>query len=75
LCGLLEQAVRHLESSDLRSASAKLERACNRAASLWGADESPGLAGSRTPQMRRADAGPASGGSETARRLPRARET
>ena len=38
LCGLLEQAIRHLEGSDFRSASAKLERACDRAASLRGAN-------------------------------------
>jgi hypothetical protein len=45
LSGLLEQAIRHrhLESSDFCSAGAKLERACNTAASLWEADQSPGL--------------------------------
>ena len=36
LCDLLEQAIQHLEGSDLRSASAKLQRACERAASLRG---------------------------------------
>ncbi len=38
LRGLLAQAIRHLESSDLLSASADLQRACERAASLWGRD-------------------------------------
>ena len=75
LQGLLEKAIRHLESSDLRSASAELERACNRVASLWSADESPGLVGSRTPHIRHVDAGPESGGSSSARRRTRARET
>lgn len=42
LHGLLEQAIRDLEGSDFRSASAKLERACDRAASLWDGDEPPG---------------------------------
>lgn len=68
LYGLLEQAIRHLESSDFRSASAKLERACNRAASLWDADELPGPAGSRTSQVRHPNAGPVSGGPETPQR-------
>ena len=68
LYGLLEQAIRHLESSDFRSASAKLETACKRAASLWDADGSPGLAGSGTPQVRHAYVGPVSGGLETAPR-------
>ena len=40
LCGLLEQAIRHLEGSDFRSASAKLERACEEAASLRGTNGS-----------------------------------
>jgi hypothetical protein len=44
LYGLLEQAIRHLESSDFRGASAKLESACNKAASLWDAGEAPRLA-------------------------------
>lgn len=68
LYGLLEQAIRHLENSDFHSASAKLERACNRAASLWDADEPPGPTGSRTPQVRHADAGPVSEGLEIAPR-------
>ena len=52
---LLEQAIRHLESSDFRSAGAKLERVCNTAASLWDADEPPGFTEPRTPQIRHAD--------------------
>ncbi len=66
LYGLFDQVIRHLESSDFRSAGAKLERACDRAASLWEADESTRLADSRTPQIRPADAGLVSGGMETA---------
>ena len=65
---LLEQAIRHLEGSDFRSASAKLERACDRAASLWDGDEPSGPACSRTPQVRHANAGPGSGGPETPQR-------
>ena len=68
LYGLLEQAIRYLESSDFRGASAKLESACNKAASLWDACDAPRLAGSRTPQVRHTDAGPASGEPETAPR-------
>jgi hypothetical protein len=75
LYGLFDQVIRHLESSDFRSASAKLERACNRAASLREAYESPGLDGSRTPQIRHADAGPVSGEPETAPRPTRSRGT
>lgn len=65
LYGLFDQVIRHLESSDFRSASAKLERACNRAASLREAYESPGLDGSRIPHTRHADAGPVSGEPKT----------
>ena len=65
LCELLEQAIRHLESSDFHSAGVKLERACNRAVSLWEANEAPGLTHFRTPQIRLADAGPVSEGPET----------
>ena len=75
LYGLFDQVIRHLESSDFRSASAKLERACNRAASLREAYESPGLDGSKTPQIRHADAGPASEEPETAPRPTGSRGT
>ncbi len=68
LHGLLEQAIQDLEGSDFRSASAKLERACDRAASLWDGDEPPRPAGSRTPRVRHANAGPVSGGPETPQR-------
>ncbi len=59
---LLEQAIRHLESSDFRSAGAKLERVCNTAAFLWEANEPPGFTEPRTPQIRQADVRPVSRG-------------
>jgi hypothetical protein len=63
LRGLLEQTIRHSEGLDFGSARAKLQRACNRAASLEG--EPPGPAGSRTPQVWHANASPVSGGPDT----------
>ncbi len=61
---LLKQAIRCLESTDLRGANEVLKRAGAEAASLRDDAGSPELAGSSTPEAQNAfaDAGPVLGG-------------
>ena len=77
LCGLLAQAARHLESSDFRSASAKLEEACERAETLREENESPSLTDPGTSRVRRtfADARPVPEGAEIRPRHTGSRDT